>query len=113
MQKTGKAGKARTKDMSVTERMYREGAHGLEGSSCGWSLPPLQLRTPASCRLTPGYAVMRKRGMPASAGVRIRVVPRRIRPFGGRMRFLACFRARLRRNSEAGAHSARRVAAAY
>lgn len=35
MQKTGKAGKAKTKDMSATERMHREGAHGLEGSSCG------------------------------------------------------------------------------
>lgn len=68
MQKTGKAGKAKTKDMSATERMHREGAHGLEGSSCGWSLPPLQLRTPASGRRPPGYAVMRRRGMPASAG---------------------------------------------
>ncbi|WGU95819.1 hypothetical protein QJQ58_06005 [Paenibacillus dendritiformis] len=68
MQKTGKAGKAKTKDMSATERMHREGAHGLEGSSCGWSLPPLQLRTPASGRWPPGYAVMRRRGMPASAG---------------------------------------------
>lgn len=50
MQKTGKAGKAKTKDMSATERMHREGAHGLEGSFCRWSLPPLQLRTPASGR---------------------------------------------------------------
>ncbi|MBG9794950.1 hypothetical protein ABD76_21760 [Paenibacillus dendritiformis] len=56
-----KTGKAKTKDMSATERMHREGARGLEGSSCGWLLPPLQPRTPASCRRPPGYAVMRKR----------------------------------------------------